>query len=215
MSFALTPPTYEDNPRLQSLVERLRDYLDGELAEYEAELGLTQESHYIRETLEPVWRRSRELGFYGIHLPPTELGGQNLTYTELAALKEEVGASPRVLATSVLGDMGGPLRAGSIFQYATEHQLEKYLIPVLRGEKACCFSLTENDAGSDVRGMLTTATPGRCRMAPERPQGVLVRGPLRRLFGPDRKDGIRRRRTGFVLGLPGRLGFSWLHSGGR
>ncbi|AUS30695.1 MULTISPECIES: acyl-CoA dehydrogenase family protein [Rhodococcus] len=157
MSFALTP-TYEDNPRLQSLVERLRDYLDGELAEYEAELGLTQESHYIRETLEPVWRRSRELGFYGIHLP-TELGGQNLTFTELAALKEEVGASPRVLATSVLGDMGGPLRAGSIFQYATEHQLEKYLIPVLRGEKACCFSLTENDAGSDVRGMLTTATP--------------------------------------------------------
>lgn len=94
MSFALTP-TYEDNPRLQSLVERLRDYLDGELAEYEAELGLTQESHYIRETLEPVWRRSRELGFYGIHLP-TELGGQNLTFTELAALKEEVGASPRV-----------------------------------------------------------------------------------------------------------------------
>ena len=30
MSFALTP-TYEDNPRLRSLVERLRDYLDGEL----------------------------------------------------------------------------------------------------------------------------------------------------------------------------------------
>lgn len=138
MSFALTP-TYDDNPKLQSLVERLREYLDGELAAYEAGLGLTQESHYTRETLEPVWKRSRELGFYGIHLP-TELGGQNLTFTELAALKEEVGASPRVLSTSVLGDMGGPLRAGSIFQYATEHQMEKYLLPVLRGEKACCFS---------------------------------------------------------------------------
>ncbi|QQM20510.1 acyl-CoA dehydrogenase family protein [Rhodococcus sp. P-2] len=157
MPFALTP-SYEDNPRLQSLIDNLRNYLNGELAEYETKLGLTQESHYTREMLEPVWRRCRELGFYGIHLP-TELGGQNLTYTELAALKEEVGASPRVLSMSVLGDMGGPLRAGSIFQYATEYQLEKYLLPVLRGEKACCFSLTENDAGSDVRGMLTTATP--------------------------------------------------------
>lgn len=157
MTFTLTP-TYDENPRLRELVRRLRDYLDGELADYEAGLGLTRESRYGREVLEPVWRRSRELGFYGIHLP-VEYGGQGLTFTELAALKEEVGASPRLFSSSVLGDMGGPLRVGSIFEYATRHQLEKYLLPVLRGERACCFSLTEQDAGSDVRGILTTATP--------------------------------------------------------
>ncbi|WP_030519694.1 acyl-CoA dehydrogenase family protein [Nocardia rhamnosiphila] len=157
MTFTLTP-TYDDNPRLRDLVRRLRDYLDGELADYEAKLGLTRESRYGREVLEPVWRRSRELGFYGIHLP-VEYGGQGLSFTELAALKEEVGASPRLFSSSVLGDMGGPLRVGSIFEYATQHQLEKYLLPVLRGERACCFSLTEQDAGSDVRGILTTATP--------------------------------------------------------
>ncbi|MGW5749267.1 acyl-CoA dehydrogenase family protein [Nocardia rhamnosiphila] len=157
MTFTLTP-TYNDNPRLRDLVRRLRDYLDGELADYEAKLGLTRESRYGREVLEPVWRRSRELGFYGIHLP-VEYGGQGLSFTELAALKEEVGASPRLFSSSVLGDMGGPLRVGSIFEYATQHQLEKYLLPVLRGERACCFSLTEQDAGSDVRGILTTATP--------------------------------------------------------
>ncbi|WP_280434481.1 acyl-CoA dehydrogenase family protein [Nocardia carnea] len=157
MTFTLTPD-YADNPRLADLVGRLREYLDGELAEYEAGLGLTRESRYGREILEPVWQRSRELGFYGIHLP-AEYGGQGLTYTELAALKEEIGASPRLFSSSVLGDMGGPLRIGAIFDYATQYQLEKYLLPVLRGERACCFSLTENDAGSDVRGMLTTATP--------------------------------------------------------
>ncbi|MFI5720369.1 acyl-CoA dehydrogenase family protein [Nocardia sp. NPDC051750] len=157
MTFTLTPD-YADNPRLADLVGRLREYLDGELAEYEAGLGFTRESRYSREILEPVWRRSRELGFYGIHLP-AEYGGQGLTYTELAALKEEIGASPRLFSSSVLGDMGGPLRVGAIFDYATPYQLEKYLLPVLRGERACCFSLTENDAGSDVRGMLTTATP--------------------------------------------------------
>lgn len=157
MTFTLTP-TYDDRPRLKELVDRLRDYLDGELADYEEKLGLAPESAYTRADLEPVWRRSRELGFYGIHLPE-EQGGQGLTYTELAALKEEIGASGRILQHSVLGDMGGPLRAGSILQYATDHQLERYLLPVVRGERACCFSLTETDAGSDVRAMRTVAVP--------------------------------------------------------
>ncbi|MER6853715.1 acyl-CoA dehydrogenase family protein [Streptomyces flaveolus] len=104
-----------------------------------------------RADLEPVWHRSRELGFYGIHLPG-EYGGQNLTCTQLAALKEEIGASGRVL-----GDMGGPLRAGDILQHASEHQLDKYLLLLIRGERTCCFSLTATDAGSDVRSMRTVA----------------------------------------------------------
>ncbi|GAA0985445.1 MULTISPECIES: acyl-CoA dehydrogenase family protein [Nocardiopsis] len=157
MAFMLQP-TYHDNPRLDALVGGLRDYLSGELAAYEDDLGLAPETPLHRSQLEPVWRRSRELGFYGIHLPE-DLGGRALSYTELAALKEEVGASGRVLATSVLGDMGGPLRIGAIFEHATEYQREKYLLPVVRAQRACCFSMTEDDAGSDVRRMRTTATP--------------------------------------------------------
>ncbi|MFJ6348185.1 acyl-CoA dehydrogenase family protein [Streptomyces sp. NPDC092046] len=137
---------------------RLRDYLDGELAAYERERGITPATRLTRADLEPIWHRSRELGFYGIHLPE-EYGGRNLTYTQLAALKEEVGASGRVLSHCVLGDMGGPLRAGDILKHATEHQLKTYLLPLIRGERACCFSLTETDAGSDVRSMRTVAVP--------------------------------------------------------
>ncbi|MFH8735493.1 MULTISPECIES: acyl-CoA dehydrogenase family protein [unclassified Streptomyces] len=154
MTFSLRP-TY-DEPRLADLVATLRDHLDGELADYERERGITHTSRLTRADLEAVWRRSRELGFYGIHLPE-EFGGQALSYTELAALKEEIGASGRVLGHCVLGDMGGPLRAGDILRHATEHQLDKYLLPLVRGERACCFSLTEADAGSDVRSMRTTA----------------------------------------------------------
>ncbi|MDR7303772.1 acyl-CoA dehydrogenase family protein [Haloactinomyces albus] len=154
MTFSLHP-TYRD-AELSALVDRLRDYLDGELSEYERNRGITRQSRLTRADLKPVWRRSRELGFYGIHLP-TEYGGQGLTCTALAALKEEVGASGRILGHSVLGDMGGPLRAGDILRHATEHQLNKYLLPVVDGERACCFSLTEPDAGSDVRSMRTTA----------------------------------------------------------
>ncbi|MFE6157392.1 acyl-CoA dehydrogenase family protein [Streptomyces sp. NPDC056486] len=154
MTFSLRP-TYQD-PRLADLVDQLRTYLDGELADYEHERGITPATRLTRADLEPVWQRSRELGFYGIHLAK-EHGGQELTYTELAALKEEIGASGRVLGHSVLGDMGGPLRAGDILKHATDHQLTTYFLPVIRGERACCFSLTETDAGSDVRSMRTTA----------------------------------------------------------
>ncbi|MDN3262801.1 acyl-CoA dehydrogenase family protein [Streptomyces sp. CSDS2] len=154
MTFSLRP-TYADT-RTAELVDRLRDYLDGELADHEREHGITPATRLTRADLEPVWRRSRELGFYGIHLPE-EYGGQNLSYSQLAVLKEEIGASGRVLAHSVLGDMGGPLRAGDILRHATAHQLETYLLPLIRGERACCFSLTETDAGSDVRSMRTVA----------------------------------------------------------
>jgi alkylation response protein AidB-like acyl-CoA dehydrogenase len=154
MTFSFRP--VPDEPRLADLVTRLRAYLDGELARYEEDNGITRTSRLTRSDLEPVWKRCRELGFYGIHLPE-EYGGQALTYTELAVLKEEVAASGRVLGHSVLGDMGGPLRAGDILRHATPHQLDTYLLPLVRGERACCFSLTEADAGSDVRAMRTTA----------------------------------------------------------
>ncbi|WP_034091853.1 acyl-CoA dehydrogenase family protein [Streptacidiphilus albus] len=155
MLFSLRPD-YSHDPFLDDLVQQLRAYLDGELAEYERAHTVTPESPISRALLEPVWRRSRELGFYGIHLPP-ELGGRGLTYTQLAALKEEVAAAGRVLGHSVLGEMGGPLRVGDILAGATPHQLERWFLPVVRGERACCFSLTEADAGSDVRSMRTTA----------------------------------------------------------
>lgn len=157
MSFALVPE-YDDNPTLAQIVRDLRTYLDGDLAEYELAAGLGRESPFTRADIEPVWKRSRELGFYGIHLAP-EFGGRGLSYRELAALKEEIGASGRTFASSVLGDMGGPLRAGSIFEFATPAQLERYLLPVVEGRRACCFSLTETDAGSDVRAMRTVARP--------------------------------------------------------
>ena len=155
MQFSLRP-AYDHDPYLAELVGRLRAYLDGELADYEREHSVTHQTPLTRELVEPVWRRSRELGFYGIHLAP-EHGGQGITHTQLAALKEEAAASGRALAHSVLGDMGGPLRVGDIFRTATEHQLNKYLLPVVRGERACCFSLTETDAGSDVFAMRTVA----------------------------------------------------------
>jgi len=50
----------------------------------------------------------------------------------------------------------GPTVRGILYTLAGEMK-EKYLLPVLRGEKRACFAQTEPDAGSDPGGMRTTA----------------------------------------------------------
>lgn len=152
-----TEPQYDHVPELADLIARLRSYLDDELIPFERAHGITAESRVDRGTLQPIWKRSRELGFYGINLPP-DLGGRGLSTHDLCVLKEEAAARGSALFPNVLGDMGGPQRVGVALNVATPEQLERWFLPVTRGERACCFSLTEPQAGSDIRRMTTTAT---------------------------------------------------------
>jgi len=45
----------------------------------------------------------------------------------------------------------------TILEHGTEYQKEKFLKPLLNGEKRICFSMTEKAAGADATGMQTTA----------------------------------------------------------
>src|SRR5258705_5217498 len=45
----------------------------------------------------------------------------------------------------------------TILTHGTEHQKEKFLKPLLNGDKRICFSMTEKAAGADATGMQTTA----------------------------------------------------------
>ena len=44
-----------------------------------------------------------------------------------------------------------------IFNFGTEEQKKKYLVPLCKGEKIGAFGLTEPNAGSDAGGTETTA----------------------------------------------------------
>ncbi len=45
----------------------------------------------------------------------------------------------------------------TLLAHGTEFQKEKYLKPLLNGEKRVCYSMTEKAAGADATGMRTTA----------------------------------------------------------
>ena len=142
--------------RMNELMDRLAVYVNQELLPLEAREGFTNESALDKKFLKAIWQRSRELGFYGIHLPK-EYGGMDISVTELCQIKEMLARSGSALFLHVLGEMGGPLRVGEIMKFATPEQMERFFLPVIRGEKASCFALSEPNAGSDATGIQASA----------------------------------------------------------
>jgi len=95
----------------------------------------------------------REQGILSLPFP-TEYGGGGGDCLTMCIVLEELskvcGNTAMVIATTELGTM-------PLILAGNEFQKDKYLTPIARGESACCFGLTEPDAGSDVANMRTTA----------------------------------------------------------
>lgn len=146
------------NPAFVAVRAGIRRFVDEELRPIERERGLDSEAEWPVDVLRGVWRRSAELGFYAACLPE-KLGGKGLSVLEQCALKADLAASGSALALHVLGDLGGPPRVGNMLKHATPEQLQRYFLPVIRGEKSTCFALTEPHSGSDAQSIQTRAEP--------------------------------------------------------
>ena len=129
--------------------EELRP-LEKEVIRREAERGLT-DAHLIDPAAEEhLKKKAREIGIYGIDVPE-EYGGQNLGLLAKAVVIEELKTSitPFVL----------PPDSPNLFmlkETCKGEQIEKYLKPVIEGDKTTAFAQTEPDAGSDPGGMMRT-----------------------------------------------------------
>lgn len=141
---------------LAPLRAELARYLNEELIPLERSLGLGYEDRFPRELIRSVWKRCRELGFYGLQLPPA-LGGRGLPLADLCVLKDDVAASGAILFPHVLGDWGGPSRIGSLVEHLTPDQRRRYAQPVIDGEMGICFAMTEPQSGSDPASLQTRA----------------------------------------------------------
>ena len=104
----------------------------------------------VRQRLEA---KTRELGLWLLEVP-ADLGGQDLSLLALAVINEQL-ARTIALPPRGPGIFGPEVR--SILLSLNPEQKDRYLHPVLRGEKATAFAQTEPDAGSDPGGMRTTA----------------------------------------------------------
>lgn len=141
---------------LSEIRHRLNDYLTNELLPYERNNDIGFENTLTQEEVKAIWKRSRELGLYGLQAPK-ELGGQAISCHDLCVLKDDVAASGAVLFPHVLGDWGGPSRIGNLLKHASPYHIENYIAPVVRAEKGACFAMTEPQSGSDATNLRTTA----------------------------------------------------------
>ncbi|MEG1924269.1 MAG: acyl-CoA dehydrogenase family protein [Ruthenibacterium sp.] len=132
------------------LIRKLaRDFAQRELTN-EVLDNVEETGEFPKEILDKM----AKAGFFGIKVPKT-LGGQGGDHLAYVITMEEIArvsavASLYVSSPNSLG--GGPLLLSG-----TDEQKEKYLRPLVKGEKMLAFALTEPGAGSDAGGMTTTA----------------------------------------------------------
>jgi glutaryl-CoA dehydrogenase (non-decarboxylating) len=94
------------------------------------------------------------LGLLGISVP-VEYGGTGTDYISLGIASEEleyVDTSLRVILSVHVG-----LNSLTLLSWGTEEQKQRYLLPQAQGAKVASFGLTEPSAGSDARGIESTA----------------------------------------------------------
>lgn len=137
-------------------IAALQRYITEELLPFEREHGISFEGLPDKATLRKIWKRSAELGFYGLMLPE-EQGGAGFNAQQMCRVKESVAASGAVLSAHVLGELSGPPRVGYLFRVATPDQVQRFLKPICSADLAVCFALTEEQAGSDASAIQTRA----------------------------------------------------------
>jgi acyl-CoA dehydrogenase len=131
----------------QLLVDSVRQFVDAELMPYEEEVERTDQ---VRpELIKQIHARALAAGFYAANMPE-ELGGGGLDHVALALMERELGRTSFALQYAVA-------RPSNILRVCRGAQVERYLLPAIRGERVECLAMTEPNAGSDLRSMKTKA----------------------------------------------------------
>lgn len=152
MDFNLPEDVCQINDAIQTFMEK--EVLPQE-EKHKEELWEGRITPKVLELGAQIRKKSVELGYYTLHMPEA-LGGGGMGHMAMTAFRETIATSGSViLGLFVLGDP--PMGPTMMFANATDYQRERYLDPLMKGEKTTCFALTEPGAGSDVGAIRTKA----------------------------------------------------------
>lgn len=125
------------------IIDTTRSFVEQELYPYEAEVE--KNNNIDSNLIEKIKQRAIELGLYAPNMPE-QYGGGGLDTLTLCLLEKELGKANFGLQYIVA-------RPSNILMACKDEQVEKYLLPTIRGEKVDCLAMTEPNAGSDIRSM--------------------------------------------------------------
>jgi alkylation response protein AidB-like acyl-CoA dehydrogenase len=113
-------------------------------------IELDKKEHFSVE----LARKMGDAGLFGITMP-RDLGGQGLDYLSYIIAIEEVARVDSSPAATIAAH--NSLGLTPIYNYGTEKQKREMIPGLCTGEKLWAFGLTEKNAGSDAKGVETTA----------------------------------------------------------
>lgn len=143
---------FEIPAEAKAIREKVRQWVNDECRP--AEKRLLDGEDY-KTVLGELRAKARSQGLWCPFIPK-EHGGMGLGPLANALVQMELGES--YLGALSLNTQGpDDATMMTLLAHGTEYQKEKFLKPLLNGEKRICYSMTEKAAGADATGMRTTA----------------------------------------------------------
>ena len=147
---------FQTDPEYQELLDWVERFVREEVepADRMYDHPLDMNDPVRNAIIKPLQEKVREKGLWACHLGP-ELGGKGYGQLKLALLNELIGTTlsgPVIFGTQA-PDSGN---AEILAHYGSDELKKQYLEPLLDGQIASCFSMTEPTGGSDP-------TSFRCR----------------------------------------------------
>ena len=138
----------EECVMLKQLAKR---FVEEELMPLEAELE--SNGDLSPETWARLKKKAVEVGLW-MCIAPEEYGGGGISWLAAVGVWEEFSSASYAFERMLLINPGAEITR---FKIATQDQLERFFLPLIRGEKQMFLALTEPDAGSDAAKIKTRA----------------------------------------------------------
>lgn len=143
---------FEPSDEQKAIISQVRRFVREEIVPLEDKLD-PDASELPEDERQRLVAKVKAMGFYGLDIP-AEFGGPGIDMVTRVLLAFEMGQHRAGLYVPCYGVFGA---AGLAQLYeATPEQKEKYLFPMLRGEKRAFFGLTEPSGGSDPARAIRT-----------------------------------------------------------
>ena len=132
----------------EMIVNTVRSFVEKEI--YPHEELVERSGEVPTEIAQEIKQKTLDLGFYACNFPES-VGCAGLSHMDFALVERELGRG-----SMALNHFFG--RPQNILMACEGEQIERYLMPAVRGERMDALAMTEPGAGSDVRSMKCTAT---------------------------------------------------------
>lgn len=131
----------------EMIANTVRSFVEKEI--YPHEELVERNGEVPAEIAQEIKQKTLDLGFYACNFPES-VGCAGLNHMDFALVERELGRG-----SMALNHFFG--RPQNILMACKGEQIERYLMPAVRGERMDALAMTEPGAGSDVRGMKCSA----------------------------------------------------------